>query len=185
LGFCVDWKFCPLPHRTHKILTRPTPHPQDFEKSYMFPPCTPPAHTRPVTQALPTHTRPALFLSETCTYPKTTKNSYCLKPSLTSGKIKLLILSIGNQTFSKHLSFCSQQIWGNKNHVSVKLWPAMLDVLSYLLRRAWLNYSVQAQQQHCKMESVHLATTLQESELMFCNNELLHHNVIIAVRLLA
>jgi len=61
----------------------------------------------------------------------------------------------------------------------------MLDVLSYLFRRARLNYSFKAPQQHWKMEIVHLATTLQESELMFCNNGLLHHNVRIVVRLLA
>jgi len=30
------------------------------------------------------------------------------------------------------------------------------------------------------LENVHLPTTWQESELMFCNNGLLHHNVIIA-----
>ena len=139
LELCVDWKFCPLPRCTLKILTRPAPHQQDFEKSYLLPPCTLSTHTCPATQALPTHTRPAFFLSQTCTCPKTTKNSYCMKTSLTSSKIKLIILSIGNQNFSKHLSFCSQQIWGNKNHVSVKLWPAMLDVLSYLFRKARLN----------------------------------------------
>jgi len=37
----------------------------------------------------------------------------------------LLILFIGNQNFSTHLIFRSQPIWGDKNHVSVELWPAM------------------------------------------------------------
>ena len=34
------------------------------------------------------------------------------------------------------------------------------------------------------LENVHLPTTWQESELMFRNNGLLHHNVIIAAGLL-
>jgi len=31
-----------------------------------------------------------------------------------------------NQNFSTGVIFCSQQIWGDRNHVSVQLWLAVL-----------------------------------------------------------
>jgi len=56
--------------------------------------------------------------------------------------------------------------------------------LFYPFRRAArLNYS--SQSTTVALENGHLPTTWQESEVMFRNNWLLHHNVIIAAGLLS
>ena len=48
-------------------------------------------------------------------------------------QIKLFIFFIGNQHFSTDLIFRSQQVWGDKKHVSVQLWLVSSCALSAVL----------------------------------------------------
>jgi len=85
---CSDWNF----------LSATTLCPQNLN-----PPCPTPTGVweilpAPSLHTIPTYPCPALFLSQTHTRLKSIKNSKSLKTSLTSSKIKLPILFIGNQT---------------------------------------------------------------------------------------
>ena len=109
-----------------------------------------------------------------------------LKTSLTSSKIKPVILFMANQNFSTNLIFRSQEIWGDKN--TFQLSSDQLCVKHCLihlegLQAARLTYS--SPSTTVALENVHLPTTWQESELMFHNNGLLRHKVIIAAGLLS
>jgi len=95
-----------------------------------------------------------------------------------------ILFFIGNQNFSTDLIFRSQQVWGDKKHVSVQLWLTVRYALSYPFRRAArLNYS--SPSTTVALEKSQLPTTWQEPELMFRNNGLLHHNGVTAAGLLS
>ena len=86
---------------------------------------------------------------------------------------------------STDLIFLSQQIWDDKKHVLVQLWLAvrLKALFNQFGSASRLNYS--SPSTAVALENVHLPTTWQESELMFRNNGLLHHKLIIAAGLLS
>jgi len=103
------------------------------------------------------------------------------------------------QNQSAHFFICNQSkifphIWYptiNRFEVIKTLFQSICDQLSvkhclihfFRAEASRLILPLQVRRQHWKMEMVigHLPTTWQESELMFCNNGLLYHSVIIAV----
>ena len=177
----------------HPAFAKFKPAPLELEKSCPLPPRTLLSRTRPADHPNPWPSRtfsvPIPRLSE-----KTTKNSSPLNTRLTKQQNQA-DHSFHWQPKCFHTSDLPQ-IWGDKNHVSVELWPGVRQALSYPFRRAArLNYSSPSTTvalengkialENCEMLTCLVPTTWQERALMFRKNGLLHRNVITALGLLA